>query len=109
MDGPVFVYYQLDNFYQNHRRYVKSRDYKQLMGETRTTTEIANTCDPIITNKDLANVGYTTSVNNKPLDPDAAAIPCGLIAKSYFNDTYLLSIQDSDTLSSSKASTCKTN
>jgi len=36
MAGPVFVYYQLDNFYQNHRRYVKSRDYKQLMGETRT-------------------------------------------------------------------------
>lgn len=24
--GPVYVYYQLDNFYQNHRRYVKSRD-----------------------------------------------------------------------------------
>lgn len=24
--GPIYVYYQLDNFYQNHRRYVKSRD-----------------------------------------------------------------------------------
>lgn len=24
--GPVFVYYELDNFYQNHRRYVKSLD-----------------------------------------------------------------------------------
>lgn len=23
--GPVYVYYQLENFYQNHRRYVKSR------------------------------------------------------------------------------------
>ena len=23
--APVYVYYQLDNFYQNHRRYVKSR------------------------------------------------------------------------------------
>jgi len=32
MKAPVFVYYQLDNFYQNHRRYVKSKDYKQLMG-----------------------------------------------------------------------------
>jgi hypothetical protein len=28
--APVFVYYQLDNFYQNHRRYVKSRSFKQL-------------------------------------------------------------------------------
>jgi hypothetical protein len=26
IEGPVYVYYQLDNFYQNHRRYVKSRD-----------------------------------------------------------------------------------
>jgi hypothetical protein len=26
VEGPVYVYYQLDNFYQNHRRYVKSRD-----------------------------------------------------------------------------------
>jgi hypothetical protein len=34
MVGNIFVYYQLTNFYQNHRRYVKSRDYKQLMGWT---------------------------------------------------------------------------
>jgi len=27
MEGPVYVYYQLDNFYQNHRRYVKSRSF----------------------------------------------------------------------------------
>ena len=23
MKGPVYIYYQLDNFYQNHRRYVE--------------------------------------------------------------------------------------
>lgn len=26
VNGPIYVYYQLDNFYQNHRRYVKSRE-----------------------------------------------------------------------------------
>ena len=26
--SPIYVYYQLDNFYQNHRRYVKSRSYQ---------------------------------------------------------------------------------
>ena len=33
MKAPVFVYYELDNFYQNHRRYVKSRSDDQLRGE----------------------------------------------------------------------------
>ena len=34
MKAPVFVYYELDNFYQNHRRYVKSRsDDYQIRGE----------------------------------------------------------------------------
>jgi len=28
IQAPVYVYYQLDNFYQNHRRYVKSRSFK---------------------------------------------------------------------------------
>ncbi|VAI56351.1 unnamed protein product [Triticum turgidum subsp. durum] len=30
MKQPIFVYYQLNNFYQNHRRYVKSRNDQQL-------------------------------------------------------------------------------
>lgn len=32
MDGPVYVYYELQKFYQNHRNYVKSRSYDQLEG-----------------------------------------------------------------------------
>ena len=28
----MYVYYQLKNFYQNHRTYVKSRSDKQLLG-----------------------------------------------------------------------------
>lgn len=34
--------------------------------------------------KEIAHDGVTV------LDPDQVAIPCGLIAKSVFNDTYLL-------------------
>lgn len=33
MKPPVFVYYELNNYYQNHRRYVKSRSSLQLLGE----------------------------------------------------------------------------
>lgn len=33
VDGPLYVYYELDKFYQNHRRYVSSLDYYQLNGQ----------------------------------------------------------------------------
>lgn len=36
VEGPVYVYYQLDNFYQNHRRYVKSKNSDQLSGKYQT-------------------------------------------------------------------------
>lgn len=42
-------------------------------------------CDPVITNKDMDK---TTSVEGDPLNQDDVAIPCGLIAKSYFNDKF---------------------
>jgi len=90
MEGPIFVYYQLDNFYQNHRRYVKSRDYRQLMGETRTIDQVKTPCDPIYKNSQLKNAGHTKAVSGIPLVGEEVAIPCGLIAKSLFNDTYRL-------------------
>ena len=46
IEGPIYVYYQLDNFYQNHRRYVKSRDNDQLAGMYKTVDQLAS-CDPI--------------------------------------------------------------
>ncbi|KAL7610211.1 hypothetical protein Lser_V15G12105 [Lactuca serriola] len=75
MEAPIFVYYQLDNFYQNHRRYVKSRSDKQLRsGEDDFSTK---GCEP-----------EAKSSSGKPI------VPCGLIAWSLFNDTYNLLMQD---------------
>ena len=35
MDPPIYMYYKLTNYYQNHRRYVKSRSDQQLVrGQT---------------------------------------------------------------------------
>jgi len=92
IEGPVYVYYQLENFYQNHRRYVKSRSNEQLLGKLDPTTkadidDLLADCAPILTN---AQAEVTTSVNGKVLDPEAAAYPCGLVAKSFFNDTFAL-------------------
>jgi hypothetical protein len=72
LPNPVLLYYKLTNFYQNHRRYVKSLDSNQLKGK-------------FVSSKDL-NKG-----NCKPLavTSDGKAIyPCGLIANSMFNDTF---------------------
>jgi hypothetical protein len=36
MPAPVFFYYELDNFYLNHRDIVKSKSWSQLRGEINT-------------------------------------------------------------------------
>jgi hypothetical protein len=64
----LFLYYKLTNFYQNHRRYVKSLDTKQLKGKPVSVNQLEKgDCKPL------------ASINNK------AIYPCGLIANSQFN------------------------
>ncbi|ONI11825.1 hypothetical protein PRUPE_4G128200 [Prunus persica] len=71
MKHPIYVYYQLDNFYQNHRRYVKSRSDQQLR-DPKSENQV-DACKP----EDKAG--------GQPV------VPCGLIAWSLFNDTYSFS------------------
>ncbi|XP_058032165.1 cell cycle control protein 50A isoform X2 [Ahaetulla prasina] len=78
-EGNVFMYYGLSNFYQNHRRYVKSRDDSQLNGNNISLHKPSKECEP-----------YHTS-ENKPI------APCGAIANSMFNDTLKLVHYDHNT------------
>ena len=89
ISGPIYVYYQLDNFYQNHRRYVKSRSFNQLKGTYLQVADISSDCDPIKTNADLAPV-IKAYDGVSFLDPAGPATPCGLVAKSFFQDTYVM-------------------
>lgn len=66
--GKVFMYYGLTNYYQNHRRYVKSRDDSQLLGQLSKT--VSSDCVPFATNNET----------NQPV------APCGAIANSLFSD-----------------------
>jgi hypothetical protein len=71
LDHNVFLYYKLTNFFQNHRRYVKSLNTDQLRGEAVSHGSIKDgACKPLAT------------VGNKTI------FPCGLIANSVFNDTF---------------------
>ncbi|KAI1194684.1 CDC50 family protein [Nemania serpens] len=76
MSAPVRAYYRLDNFYQNHRRYVNSFFADQLLAKNISTSTLQNSnCAPLA----------TETVDN---ETTARQIyPCGLIANSLFNDT----------------------
>lgn len=74
----VYVYYGLSNFYQNHRRYVKSRDDYQLLGNPTSTS---SDCQP-----------YDTALDSKGVKRPIA--PCGAIANSKFNDSFQLRFED---------------
>ncbi len=87
--SPVYFYYELDNFYMNHRDFVKSRSFPQLRGDVHVDSKNNSRCEgarymsEIFDNDTLR---YKTWVG-KNLSGDDFANPCGLIAKSYFNDT----------------------
>ena len=93
MKKTVMVYYRLKNFYQNHRRYIKSKSYKQLKGNVLKESEVKDDCDPVILNKDIFD--SVRSIGEKELDQNAVAHPCGLIARSFFNDSFSIKKKDS--------------
>lgn len=72
MNPPVLFYYKLTNFYQNHRRYVKSFQSDQLKGDAVDANTISNSaCEPLQLNSS-----------------GSAYYPCGIVANSVFNDTF---------------------
>lgn len=92
LTAPVYVYYGLTDFYQNHRLYFKSRNPDQLSGDDLAPGDMTS-CSPVTKMKDLERVPIYEQAKEK-LKPDDAANPCGLIAKSFFNDTYALYAPD---------------
>ena len=62
MEKPIYVYYELRNFYQSHRHYVRSRKDKQLRGEDLSGWEVSGVvgCAPVQTYEDLFDKDYYT-------------------------------------------------
>jgi len=68
-EKPVFFYYRLTSFFQNHRSYVKSYDSQQLL-KGKKLEKLDSNCDPF---KEKDGKQY---------------FPCGLIANSMFTDVF---------------------
>lgn len=83
--GPVFLYYALDNFFQNHRKYVKSRDDDQLMGKFKPAVVAADGTYSGPSSDCAPYLMYQPSQNGAP---GVAFAPCGAIARSLFNGNY---------------------
>lgn len=80
MDGPLYVYYEIENFYQNNIRYSANIPWDQLIGTQPADideTTLETYCDPLTKNGDMT------------------LYPCGLVANSFFNDTITLTASGS--------------
>ena len=106
VEGPIYLYYELNRFYANHRRFTKSKEPEQLNGKYLDPEELQE-CDPVARIGDLYPsqrfavatysreeevadpTGKIKEGDRKPFkDYGAPAIPCGLIARAMFNDTF---------------------
>ena len=90
MEPPIYFYYQLENFFQNHRIYLQSKDDEQLSGVYKPREKL-DKCSPAITNEEME---LTANLENMALMPDDPAVPCGLIAKTFFNGEIYLDIKE---------------
>ncbi|XP_068602402.1 transmembrane protein 30C [Brachionichthys hirsutus] len=76
--GDVFFYYGLRNFHQNLRRYMNSRDDAQMVGRNKSLKKPSTYCKPFDKDQD-----------GRPI------APCGAVANSIFNDTFILTYHGS--------------
>ena len=64
MKAPVYVYYELSNFYQNHRKYVKSLSFSQLRGEMVSADELYEDCKPLDKVTEVGKERRTDSISS---------------------------------------------
>eukprot|EP00794_Sanderia_malayensis_P016779 gene16779-18474_t len=74
--GQVYMFYQLENFYQNHRLFARSKDDEQLRGNLRT--KLSATCAEPYRSRNVSTGQHSSAIKS--------IAPCGAIANSIFND-----------------------
>ncbi|KAL0239437.1 hypothetical protein GEMRC1_009545 [Eukaryota sp. GEM-RC1] len=78
--APVYIYYELSNFHQNHRRYISSFSKSQLFDSSPSLSSLKSDCEPLVKG-----------------DDGEVLLPCGLLPNTIFNDSFVFS-QDSKVL-----------
>lgn len=88
LNSTVFVFYEIEDFYINHKDFAKSRDFDAL--DLNSNSQSSIKCEGAYFMNQIKDDGNYTSIGGNRLDPNALAIPCGLSAKYVFNDTFKL-------------------
>lgn len=94
MKPPIYVQYELDGFFQNHGLYMKSRSDNQLLAphgfDVSNAVNLAD-CLPWITEGAMSSSTWITQIAS--FSDERVNYPCGLVAKTVFNDKFVLSVQ----------------
>lgn len=85
--APSYMYYSVRNMFQNARKYVKSRSDVMMQGMLPEVRLDVSNCAPIL---------YRDGIEGDDGDFDNTAFeyPCGLTARSRFNDTFRMCYDD---------------
>ncbi|OMJ83270.1 hypothetical protein SteCoe_15859 [Stentor coeruleus] len=81
--GPLFIYIETEDYYQNHRIYLKSKSKEQL-SDTSTDT-LSTDCSPLVKDGEL-------DINFGIYDKNHYIVPCGLMPASFINTTISISV-----------------
>ena len=82
------MFYALKNFYQNHRRYIRSRNDNQLLGNLQEKLD-PDDCKPYRdcgNSIDCCNGAVGEGPCGNKLPNETVYLPCGAIANSFFSD-----------------------
>ena len=93
LPSPLFIQYKVNNFNQNHYRYVLTIPKNQLINQLSDNISNSN-CVPYLTN---AEMNKTVSVTGTLLNPGDVAIPCGVAAFSHFTDSFQITQIETNT------------
>ena len=113
LSPPIYMYYGLSNFYQNHRKYTRSKDNDQIRGVNVQLANLYNAvpvASPGGTQFSTNDGGYGKGIqinNSSVRYGDMIYSPAGLMPWSMFNDTMALYYQNAT--SSQRQLVCNTS
>ena len=97
MEGPIMVFYEIEDFFINHKEFVRSKVYTQLRSETDQGDKFF-LCEGAQYMWEVKDDGNYTTYTGNPLTNMSIAVPCGLFAKYEFNDTFTLFAEDGSSI-----------